>query len=480
MSGKSIAQAGRLIWVEPNKMDELSDTRTFNYEDYSICVDLEVRIPKRSACGSKNEVVKFYTNHETAKDKISFFTGTDGFLTTSFTDITAADPNSDKETLGVTSIDITYNSYFYPQVTIKFVDVRGSSLMYPQEDMFKNGSQGSFFKSLFCFPYPEFILKVKGFYGKQVQYELAVEDFKTSFNSETGNFECVVKFIGYMYGIYTDLPTSYIMVAPYAEFIDNRYCISGKKYWDDQVKKGIFVYDDNKKPLHTMVSLRLKIQECEDKLKKLSQNSPNIVRQQKINKLLSYCDTIETAYKNFVNKFSTYYYGEKFIHFYNSSVVRINENDEFLTAWATLNQRIYEFNEIGDAISLEYFGGYDKRDKNELFNSLENKEFFSFDKLSVDVQEDLKKSNLNNDNFYYSLQFFHFYKRFKILCIGAHKPTNCFYEAFHNFLYILCVRRFVVTGVNLLHIKLFKQCYIFRATQIFHHIFKGNGSVFQC
>ena len=196
---EATAKAGRIVWIEPNKIDSQADTGTFDYEDYSICVDLEVRIPKRSACGSEDDVITFHTNHETTKDRISFFTGTDGFLTTSFTDITANDPTSNKETLGVSSIDITYNSYFYPQVTIKFVDVRGSSLMYPQEDGFKNRTQGSFFKSLFCFPYPQFILKVKGFYGKQVQYELAVEDFRSAFNSETGNFECTVKSRGQTY-----------------------------------------------------------------------------------------------------------------------------------------------------------------------------------------------------------------------------------------------------------------------------------------
>ena len=268
MSNKATAQSGRLLWVEPNKMDEVSDTGTFDYEDYSICVDLEVRIPKRSACGDETDVITFHTNHETVKDRISFFTGTDGYLTTSFTDITAADPTSNKETLGINSIDITYNSYFYPQVTIRFVDVRGSSLMYPQEDMFKNGTQGSFFKALFCFPYPQFILKVKGFYGKQVQYDLAVEDFKTSFNPETGNFECIVQFIGYMYGIYADLPMSYLLAAPYADYVTN----SGIEYWNTQKNKGIFVYDEGT-PLDTFIELKYKIKLSEIKISELLQNS---------------------------------------------------------------------------------------------------------------------------------------------------------------------------------------------------------------
>ena len=39
--------------------------------------------------------------------------------------------NKHNENLGITDINITYNSYFYPEVTIKFTDVRGGSLMMP-------------------------------------------------------------------------------------------------------------------------------------------------------------------------------------------------------------------------------------------------------------------------------------------------------------------------------------------------------------
>ena len=98
--------------------------------------------------------------------------------------------------------------------------------MMPQEYAYRtelsNGTKeitqlsgGSFFKALFSFPYPVFKLTVKGFYGMAATYNLAVKDFKASFNSNTGNFECVAQFIGYMFGVYTDIPMTYLAVAPY-------------------------------------------------------------------------------------------------------------------------------------------------------------------------------------------------------------------------------------------------------------------------
>ena len=84
---------------------------------------------------------------------------------------------------GISSIDINYDNYYVPQVTIQFVDIRGISLFNPEEEahnLTQDGVDGtinpdyagSFFRSFFSFPYPIFTLKVKGFYGKPISYEL--------------------------------------------------------------------------------------------------------------------------------------------------------------------------------------------------------------------------------------------------------------------------------------------------------------------
>jgi hypothetical protein len=37
---KATAKAGKIVWIEPNKIDSISDTGTFDYEDYSICEEV--------------------------------------------------------------------------------------------------------------------------------------------------------------------------------------------------------------------------------------------------------------------------------------------------------------------------------------------------------------------------------------------------------------------------------------------------------
>lgn len=368
-AAKAIAKTGRLVWIEPNKIDEVSDTGTFDYEDYSICVDLEVKIPKRGSCGNEDELIVFQTNHTTAKDRISFFTGTDGFLTTSFTDITAADPTSNKETLGVSSIDITYNSYFYPQVTIKFVDVRGSSLMYPQEDMFKNGSQGSFFKALFCFPYPQFTLKVKGFYGKQVEYTLAVEDFKTSFNPESGNFECVVKFIGYMYGVYADVPMSYLIVAPYAE----TDVYNGRTYWEEQKNNGTFVYN-NGNPLHTFIELKQKLKDAADEIKKLLQGDANVIAKETLIKEQNSLVNIQSKFQNLIRNLpETCKYNKTGILICNELKFKIKP--EALVAWGSLNESIYNHNTNSEFTKIDFINNIQKHQFPQITDDFKNAGF---------------------------------------------------------------------------------------------------------
>lgn len=249
-----------ISYVDPNniasynaKNEKFNDNVYWNPEDLFVSVDIQVVIPDRDNCGRVD-----YANPKTffLKPKQSFFSGTalgkdekgndkDHYLTTSFTDISFSEVEGNKagnsETLCVDSIDIGFDSHFFPQVTIKFVDVRGASLMMPEEQNYlesekerltkgeyKKTGYKNLFKSLFHFPYPVFYLTVKGFYGTRETFMLSVEDFKSSFNSSTGNFDVTVKFIGNMYGIYSDLPFNYLIVAPYIGGTNNQV----NNYWE--------------------------------------------------------------------------------------------------------------------------------------------------------------------------------------------------------------------------------------------------------
>ena len=253
-----VQQFGKFRYVEPNDFLEdrlFSDNNTsynltHSYEDYCISVDLIVSIPDR------NEGVKYGENvYETTNDNnrrtTSFFGGknfgsNENYLSDTpgsivYRDILNGDIDGFKENLGITNINISYNSYFYPEITINFTDIRGGALMMPSEEDYRRNQINlehknkveevglnykpiytkqveSFFSSLFSFPYPEFRLRVKGFYGKKIEFILVISDFRSSFNNQTGNFDATVKFIGKMYGMYTDIPMSYLLIAPYCKY----------------------------------------------------------------------------------------------------------------------------------------------------------------------------------------------------------------------------------------------------------------------
>ena len=281
---------GRLIYVEPTEFAEYKiieekrnavkyypDNISWNQEDLQYTVDLQVVCPDRynvESCVKRKIESNTYVSG--SKDWVSFLNGNtlgnDNYLTDAYTEITFQEINnnkeSQKEALGIDSIDISFDSHFFPLVNIKFTDVRAAALFGPTDNEYaqnlridvltskkdngglskdetkelerlKNKASTSFFKSLFRFPYPRFMLTVMGYYGDKVTFQLAVSDFKTSFNSSNGNFDVNVSFIGYMYGLYTDLPMSLIFTAPYYN----------EQYWNSKIEEGVFEYNGGGKIL---------------------------------------------------------------------------------------------------------------------------------------------------------------------------------------------------------------------------------------
>ena len=257
----AVKKLGRVEYIEPNNLfvnspgDKIQNGIPQPYENYSFSVNLRVISGDRYACGMTNDggdITMDFVEYSSENGTLSFMDGTSvdgnqGYLTTNFTDISMNDPNTNtRECLGIERISIKYDSWFYPTVDIDFVDVRGASLMLPSEfEYYNNGgpnkgknepiSNAKFFKAFFSFPYPLFKLSVKGFYGKELTYDLSVLSCNVSFNSSTGNFEIHASFIGYMYGMYADLPFPFVYLAPYVD-------LYGKKTWDEKRETGDFCY----------------------------------------------------------------------------------------------------------------------------------------------------------------------------------------------------------------------------------------------
>lgn len=158
--------------------------------------------------------------------------GDDRFLTTYYSEISADKyiDNEIVEGLGVTSVNISFESWYTPTITINFIDVHGSALWGREEAIHDNGdiTSSNILGVFFTQPYPLFRLQIKGFLGQAVTYQLSVSSFKGRYNSTTGNFEATATFIGYNYSLLADVPLSFLTSVPITDYV-------GKSYWDNHI-----------------------------------------------------------------------------------------------------------------------------------------------------------------------------------------------------------------------------------------------------
>ena len=217
----------RIKLVDPNSFDGqyigVSSDNLYNMsvptEDLCISVDLMTTTKNRTIFTSDNkngsQMVTVNnggsTNGNSTISLVNFMsgkndstTGNKPSLTTSYTDISDFDiaENSVDEALGITSIDIEFNSSYAPMVHINFIDVKGGAI-------FQNGAKSKY-GVLFKLPYPIFELKIKGYYGKPVIYCLHMLKCTPKFNSQTGNFEIAAEFVGYTYAMLSDMIIGYL------------------------------------------------------------------------------------------------------------------------------------------------------------------------------------------------------------------------------------------------------------------------------
>ena len=102
---EEVKKYGRISYIEPTniafysngaKAIVPSNDLIFNPpEDYCIAVDLQVMIPDRRACSMPDENGGWiFLNFSSTHGTLSFMHGTDGALTTNFTDINFINPDA--------------------------------------------------------------------------------------------------------------------------------------------------------------------------------------------------------------------------------------------------------------------------------------------------------------------------------------------------------------------------------------------------
>jgi hypothetical protein len=216
-------QAGRTKIVDPNNFyGQNSDSNlSVPLEDLNISVILKTERKGRTVLTSSGDKSTTGTKESTTTMTINFIEGSTvagkKVLTTNYTDLTVlASDSSNDEALGITSIDIDFNSSMAPMVNINFVDVRGSAIFQNENNISGNNTANKY-STFFQLPYPKFELEVKGYYGKPVTYCLHMLKFNSKFNSQTGNFEITCQFIGYTYAMLSDMLMGYLKAIPFTK-----------------------------------------------------------------------------------------------------------------------------------------------------------------------------------------------------------------------------------------------------------------------
>lgn len=311
MATKAKQIANRIAYVEPNDIYGSVDgvPLTPNYEDFCISFNLIAekvgRYNTNEYSGSKDnndvEALRISWGQKAKSDYVSFLHGEkdnngNHFLSTYYTDIVYEDVKGKSivEGIGVESIDIAFESFYTPTVTIKFIDVRGSSLFGREAAIHEQGkiTAENVFGCFFTQPYPKFKLQVKGFYGKDVTYQLTCSNFTGSFNSTTGNFEFIVSFIGYNYALLTDIPFIYLIASPFSSY-------AGRKYWDSHINSKSWLIDG--KPMVTLFEYLISIR------KHMIDGTNSVVNETDNEKLIqinnerNFLNEILSSYNEFIN-----------------------------------------------------------------------------------------------------------------------------------------------------------------------------------
>lgn len=409
----TIVENNRICYVDPNNIRGDGTPLTPDYTNFSIWCNLIVERSSRlkntlSGVDDNQVFVASFdmTRANNGTEYVSFMQGKDAeiynFLTTDYTNIDFKEVKKRNiiEGLQISSINISFTNYQTPQVTIKFVDIRGGGFFGREEathseygslknlESDNNKMFDNFFGCFVTFPYPRFRLQVKGFYGRDVTYQLTCTSFNGNFNSQTGNFEIVVQFIGYEYGILGDIPFDLLVAAPLTP--------DGNEYWNEHVanmEKNGWALDKEKteKPIklydfYNNISKQLQTSNPEDIDSRIvddgiEEKMVGILQQ--MNKLKEIKDCIQEFKKCIRNTFKEYYVTE--CETKNSSVIIIHNPTEEFTQTGLLNDLCDKRNNIGDLVE-EYNKEYGELPLSIIPNNSLNRRWEKWDSKKINLK----------------------------------------------------------------------------------------------
>jgi lysozyme len=216
MPDNLVVNNGNVLMIDPNLVNVNPDMTNAipQYQDMFIFAELTAIRRARTVLVTGIQGVGSYTTENTGANKaISVnFLGTNqdpespNYLrfTTNWYDGSTGD-RTQFEGFGIGSIKVVINSSFVPQVNIQFIDLRGLAFF---------NQENSPYRTIFDFPPPIFTLKIKGYYGKALEYQLHLVKYTTEFKAENGNFVIDAQFIAMTFAPLADVLFRYVVNFP--------------------------------------------------------------------------------------------------------------------------------------------------------------------------------------------------------------------------------------------------------------------------
>lgn len=365
---------GNISIVDPNKYSDGNDgyvDRYVNHEDLVMYVKLMVYGNNKTNITTGGDPIKI-DNIETTN--INFLDTTNrGSLTTSWTTMFEPSRPYESESFGISNIKIEYNASYIPTVTIEFLDIRGKTLFARGDDP-KNP-----YNMFFQFPYPQFSLIVKGYYGRAVTIPLILEKANTNFDGQSGDYRTTATFRSFTFALLNDIPLRYLIQAPYMYEIplsSNKKGYEGmqilvsilKRYYNEMgvdlcqfANNGSdddFMYYHNKYPI-TIPDFLFKIKNLEADVVQTPEISAQINRHEEVTRTKEALGRFETELRRDLIQAGFIQTGNTYIY---------NKNDQSID---DLFQQIYDLLDINVFQSLSTnIDGYNYQNEvGKLFNS---------------------------------------------------------------------------------------------------------------
>lgn len=354
VNNKIGCSAGKTSIVDPNNFEGFNSSSNMPVSQEDLTISVVLKTFKRGRTVLDEESSTFQSSRTV---QVNFIEGTDitgsgrKSLTSSFTELTTIFDKNDlpnHETLGITSIDIDFNSSYAPMITINFVDVRGSSIYQNEEKIVVPDSKNKY-ASFFQIPYPIFELEIKGYYGKPVTYCLHMLKFNSKFNSKNGNFEIQCQFVGYTYAMFSDMLIGYLKAIPYSDMGTIKY---------NEIRTARAAKGKPNNEVIDLVELMKRISAINFKTKKVASNSDNSVKINNVNAGTEALDAIKVSINQIAaswnfNKETVKSTDAKYIFRVNTPTIEKTEKNAVNTYLEGAKKQIEVFNNLNLGAQLD-------------------------------------------------------------------------------------------------------------------------------